>query len=158
MHRSAWIFVALVAGCVCLAGGQPAPAVAQSAGTIREGDTLFLRGRVVECGHRPVLVEYAKVGPSGEVTLLDVTVPVVGRYGDEVASLLADGLERRTGSRPQSLEIVVVDPEDHKTRATLLLVLISQMRGDCGPHRRPRWPDRDAPLAYPEPGVRVAAR
>ena len=126
---------------------QPLPAV--EAPKIDSGDYLFVYARVVDCGPELRAIDYGHVGDDGAVTLFgDVSVIAKDRPVHEVRKELVDLLEKRTGHRSQTLELVHVRSGDEETVAKRLVFFSIEMQQPCAPivlppgDSDPNWAER----------------
>lgn len=111
---------------------QPLPAV--EAPRIDTGDYLFAYARVVDCGPELQGIDFGKVDEDGVVTLFgDVSVIARGRPVYRVRNELVDLLEKQTGHRSQTLELVHVSGGDKESVAKRLVFFSAEMQHRCPP-------------------------
>ena len=111
-------------------------------------DYVFLYGKLIGCGDRIYVIDYAEVSADGEITLLDGnTINVTGMSVEDVAATVADQIGERTGRTPQSITVEIVPAADEKRIARELMKLTSTPQ--C------RAPNEET-QNYPDPRKRVA--
>ena len=100
------------------------------------GDNVFLSAQILGCDTTVRPVEYAEVLESGEATFFEnIKLKLVGLTEEQVASMIADKIGERTGSRPKSLQVKVIPYTDPETNSIWLLRLLNERRMTCQPER-----------------------
>ena len=108
------------------------PVVAVQAPTIAVGDYLFVRAIIVDCGPTVRTVAYGDVNEKGEVTLFEnISLAVEGKAIQHVVAELVDALEKRTGYRSKTLEIVRVPSSDQESIARRLWLFATINKSKC---------------------------
>ena len=110
------------------------PLLAVEAPQIDSGDYLFVYARIVDCGPELQAIDFGQVDVDGVVTLFrDVSVIAKGRPVHKVRNELVDVLERRTGHRSQSLDLVHVSGGDEEAVAKRLVSFAIKGQQRCAP-------------------------
>lgn len=111
---------------------QPLPAV--EAPKIDTDDYLFAYARVVDCGLELQAIDFGRVDEEGVVTLFgDVSVIARDRPVYRVRDDFVDVLEKQTGHRSQTLELVHVSGSDKESVARRLVYFSAKMNQRCAP-------------------------
>ena len=117
------------------------PALAVQAPTIAKGDYLFIAAAIVNCGPDVHTVEYGEVDAKGEVSLFrNISLAVEGKAVHDVVTELVDALEKQTGHRSKTIEIIRVSSSNEEEIARRLHWLNWQKTTQC-----PYTPKRNIP-------------
>jgi hypothetical protein len=111
------------------------------------GDFRFVYARVVNCGPELQAIDYAEVDENGIATFFgDVSLAANGKAVFRIRNELVDELEKRTGHRSKTLELIHVPGSDEQAVAWRLLKFSMEAKA-CSPMvlppTDPNWLDPD---------------
>lgn len=99
---------------------------------IAPGDYLLVYAQIIECGSDPQAIEAAQVNGDGVLTLFgDASLVAAGKSVRQVRDELLDEMERRTGHRAKTLELVYVPGSDKEAAAKRLVRFSAEVERSC---------------------------
>ena len=108
------------------------PLLALDAPKIVGGDYLLVYATIVDCGSEMQAIEAGQVDEDGVLTLFgDVSLMAKNRPVYDVRNELVDVMEKRTGHRSQTLELVHVPGSDQETVAKRLVMFSMEVEHRC---------------------------
>ncbi len=111
------------------------------ADTVKEGNYVVVRGAVKGCEHSARLIfDVVKVEDSNPISILSIPdINVIGQSAQQIELKLEDKIEHRTGRRPTTLSINILQIErDYRNILTEYRLSLAHIeRLDCSPlHKR----------------------